>query len=292
MGKNITILGAGLMGAAFAKLYLEQGYQVTVWNRTAGKCDLLTEKGANEVRSLSEALAQSSTVLVLLLDYTSLKSAITTSDISIAGKDFINLMTGTPAEARAMSEYIALNKGNYLDGSIEGYPGDIGKSETLVFYSGTEALWDKHQDTLMKAGGKSRWVGEPIGAANILDAAMAGGFGVTCVGAFLESVEFARKAGVGVEELGASVDYFLASVKNEIESIVSSLITKNFYTEQATLSVYVSALKAWQKTMQEAGHSAGLVSANLLAMERGVANGHGSLGVAATYSPPAQNATT
>ncbi|REN18832.1 NAD(P)-dependent oxidoreductase, partial [Mycobacterium tuberculosis] len=51
--KQVSVLGLGAMGEAIARLYLDQGYKVTVWNRTAGKADALVAKGAVLARSAS-----------------------------------------------------------------------------------------------------------------------------------------------------------------------------------------------------------------------------------------------
>jgi len=39
--KRVSVLGLGSMGFTIAQLYLDQGYEVTVWNRTPGKADAL-----------------------------------------------------------------------------------------------------------------------------------------------------------------------------------------------------------------------------------------------------------
>ena len=44
--KRVSVLGLGSMGFSIAQLYLDQGYEVTVWNRTPGKADALVAKGA------------------------------------------------------------------------------------------------------------------------------------------------------------------------------------------------------------------------------------------------------
>ena len=44
--KEITVLGLGSMGVTIARLFLEKGYKVTVWNRTADKAASLTSRGA------------------------------------------------------------------------------------------------------------------------------------------------------------------------------------------------------------------------------------------------------
>ena len=44
--EDITIIGLGIMGTALARTLLENGYNVTVWNRTPAKRAVLEAKGA------------------------------------------------------------------------------------------------------------------------------------------------------------------------------------------------------------------------------------------------------
>ena len=49
---QITILGLGQMGRAFATRALERGHRVTVWNRSPGKAAQLVASGAVEAAAL------------------------------------------------------------------------------------------------------------------------------------------------------------------------------------------------------------------------------------------------
>ncbi|MFS2055477.1 NAD(P)-binding domain-containing protein, partial [Variovorax sp. CT11-76] len=44
--QKITVIGLGAMGATIARLYLEQGHEVTIWNRSADKAAPLVAQGA------------------------------------------------------------------------------------------------------------------------------------------------------------------------------------------------------------------------------------------------------
>ncbi|MNG10985.1 hypothetical protein D3C84_944880 [compost metagenome] len=153
-------------------------------------------------------------------------------------------------------------------------------------YSGDKAVWDRHEASLLVPAGRSRWIGSYVGAASVLDTAMVGGFFITAVGAFLEAASFASKSGVPVQELSESAEYFIDLMHGEIKSVISSLTTQDFNSDQATLNVYVTALKTWRQAMIDAGEPAHLLSANLHAMEMAIAAGHGNSGIAATYSAP------
>ncbi|KAJ4918928.1 hypothetical protein JOQ06_022199 [Pogonophryne albipinna] len=52
--KRIGFLGLGLMGSGIVSNLLKMGHVVTVWNRTAEKCDLFTQEGARLGRTPAE----------------------------------------------------------------------------------------------------------------------------------------------------------------------------------------------------------------------------------------------
>ena len=70
MIKKIGYLGLGTMGSGMAANLLKAGYEVTVWNRSAEKCEPLARKGANLGQyGVAEGTLQSS---VLLPDHAAL----------------------------------------------------------------------------------------------------------------------------------------------------------------------------------------------------------------------------
>ena len=52
--KNVTVIGLGVMGAALARGLLEQGFNVTVWNRTRAKARPLLDLGGKAPADLRE----------------------------------------------------------------------------------------------------------------------------------------------------------------------------------------------------------------------------------------------
>ncbi|MFB3303339.1 NAD(P)-binding domain-containing protein [Pseudomonas sp. AMR01] len=289
MVQNVTLLGTGLMGSAFANLYLNHGVNVTVWNRTPGRCAPLVKKGAQEAASIGSALEASPLVLVVLLDYDVFKNVMSGNEHLIAGRDFVNFMTGSAKDATRLEAYIHAHGGHYLDAAIEAYPDDIGHESTLIHYSGAEDIWLRNEKLLKMPGAASRWIGDLVSAANVLDAAMAGAFYNTGIGAFLEAVDFAKKAGVGIEQLEGCLDYFLALLKTELTAVIKHHKSDDYRTDQATLSIYVAAVKSWRQTMLDSGHRASLFTANLHCMEVAVAEGRGDLGIAATHANHIKN---
>jgi 3-hydroxyisobutyrate dehydrogenase-like beta-hydroxyacid dehydrogenase len=293
MTSRVGVLGAGMMGAAFAKTFLGAGYQVAVWNRSSEKCEDLRSRGATVAPSIDSLLVSSDIIFFNVATYENLRHLLEPVKNRFDGRIFVNLVTGTAEDAQALAPLIEGEGGRYLDGAIEGYPSDIGNARTLIAYSGPKALWSQNEQFLRLAGGASRWVGEAPGAANVFDTAMSGGFGIGCLGAFVESVHYASMAGVALSEIEGCVDYFLSLARREMVSVLHAMSEANFAGGDAPLSIYATAMKTWRDNMLTAGAPALLISAHLHAIELAVARGRGDLHIAATYleqSPSAQPA--
>ena len=55
---NITYLGTGLLGSAFAEAAARRGDMVTVWNRTLGKAEALKAFGVMVAATPADAVRQ------------------------------------------------------------------------------------------------------------------------------------------------------------------------------------------------------------------------------------------
>ena len=53
---KIAVIGLGIMGHGVADNFLKNGYEVSVWNRTQGKCADLVKNGATLASSIKEAV--------------------------------------------------------------------------------------------------------------------------------------------------------------------------------------------------------------------------------------------
>ena len=56
MKKSVAVIGLGIMGHGIADNFLKNGYDVKVWNRTAGKADNLVASGAKLAPTVKEAV--------------------------------------------------------------------------------------------------------------------------------------------------------------------------------------------------------------------------------------------
>jgi 3-hydroxyisobutyrate dehydrogenase len=66
--KRITFLGLGLMGNAMARRLLDQGFELTVWNRNASRADALVQAGARLAATPAEGARGAEAVIAMLAD--------------------------------------------------------------------------------------------------------------------------------------------------------------------------------------------------------------------------------
>ncbi|MFH9723163.1 NAD(P)-dependent oxidoreductase [Streptomyces sp. NPDC017254] len=167
----LTLLGLGAMGTALARTWLAAGHPLTVWNRTPARALPLAAEGAKTAGSAAEAVAASTLVVVCLLDDASVEETLAGADLT--GKDLVDLVTGTPARARARAAWAEERGARYLDGGIMAVPPMIGVPEAggYVFYSGSRELFEEHRETLAVPAGTT-YVGEDAGFAALHDVAL------------------------------------------------------------------------------------------------------------------------
>jgi 3-hydroxyisobutyrate dehydrogenase len=104
---EIGLCGTGRMGAAMVLRLIDQGHQMTVWNRSAEKLKPLLEKGAHAAKTPSDVAAKNAVVITMLTDDKAVdevysgKDGLLSGDVK--GKLFIDMSTVTPAATRKIA---------------------------------------------------------------------------------------------------------------------------------------------------------------------------------------------
>ena len=171
---ELTLIGLGAMGNAIARTLLEQGCDLTVWNRSADKAAELAASGATVAESLKQAVEASPRILVCIHGYVATRALLDDPEIIplLSGRTLVQLSTGTPAEARDAEAWIHGHGGRYLDCSIMVYPPSIGTAEGQLLVAGSREIYDECAAYIGHLGGDIRYLGATIGAAAALDMAL------------------------------------------------------------------------------------------------------------------------
>ena len=281
----IAVIGIGPMGAALARALLAARYHVTVWNRTASKCTPLGEAGARIAHSVAEAVDASQVVVVCVRDYEASDALLRTADVAsrLKGKTMIQLTTGKPQEARAASEWTRENAIAYLDGTVSGYPKDIGTPEGTILYAGAASTFEALRPVLASLGGRGLYVGEGFGNAAVLDGAIVGSFSLAAALGFLYGAAVCDAEGI-------SLDTYLSLALARFPFVADTLQTCTHMIQRGDYSGSEASLEAWAAGIgQLVTHSRvrGTDSSfprDLLArLEQAVAMGHGQHELAAVF---------
>src|SRR5690606_27705252 len=114
----------------------------------------------------SEAVAASNQVVICLLNNTAVYEVLKQVAGAVAGKVFINLTSGTPAQARDFAEWAERENASYIDGKILADPIDIGTAKAQLLFSGKPTVFDAQYPLLEKLGAIT-YYGEDAGAAAV-----------------------------------------------------------------------------------------------------------------------------
>ncbi len=171
---DVTMIGLGAMGSALAQAFVKAGHSVTIWNRTAARTEPLAALGANRATSAAKAVLASPVIVVCIDNYGATRRLIEDAGLiePLAGRTLVQLSTGTPAEARDLSNWLTPHGASVLDGAIMPYPDGIGAEDAQILFAGPPNLYNTCKPLLDCLGGDLRYVSEEIGAAAVLDMAL------------------------------------------------------------------------------------------------------------------------
>ena len=134
--QSVTVIGLGPMGQAMAAAFLNRGYAVTLWNRTASRADELVARGAVLAPSVHEALAANEVVILSLTDYTAVHDVLEPAATALAGRVLVNLSSDTPERARAAARWAAERGAAQHTRGIPVTPSGFGQPDSPKVYSG------------------------------------------------------------------------------------------------------------------------------------------------------------
>ncbi len=133
--RSVGCIGMGIMGTPMAANLIKAGYDVTVWNRTPGKCDPLTSLGAQAAESPAVMAAAGPDVICVNVTDTPDVEAVLFGEAGIArgakpGLIVIDHSTISPVATKDFSARLGKQGVTLLDAPVSG--GDVGaKAGTL-----------------------------------------------------------------------------------------------------------------------------------------------------------------
>ncbi|MFD8534085.1 NAD(P)-dependent oxidoreductase [Streptosporangium canum] len=271
--KSVTVIGLGPMGQAMADAYLDSGYEVTVWNRTAGRADRLVARGARRARTVEAALTANGLVVLSLTDYDAMYAILEQApSAALAGRTVANLTSDTPERARQAAAWLAERGAVQITGGVQVPPPGIGKPGATTYYSGPESAIEAHRSALEVLTDIDH-LGEDPGLAAL--------FYQIGMDMFWTGILSYVHAQAVAEANGISAERFLPNAVKTmdfryfLEFYAPRIAAGNHEGDVDRLAMGVASMEHVLHTVEASGVDGSLPAAVLDVFRRGVAAGHG-----------------
>jgi 3-hydroxyisobutyrate dehydrogenase-like beta-hydroxyacid dehydrogenase len=283
-GEKVCVIGLGLMGSALAEALLASGHRVTVWNRTASKCEALAKAGAAVAATVSEAVAAAQAIFLCVTDHEAGDSLLRTDGVADAlrGKLLVQLSTMTADQSRATALWAEARGAVYLEGSILGLPLDVTGGSAIVVYAGPQDAYDDNIEVFRALGGDPQFISEEIGAAVTFDKVYYA-FAYGMMHAFMQGAALAHANGFSIEAYSGTVAARLPTSVWKLKQFGEMIAARNHDDVQCRLDVHAAAFADTLAMCRKLGVDDALPAAMMRNFERADAAGHAHQEITALF---------
>ncbi len=270
--KSVTLIGLGPMGQAMARVLLDRGYAVTLWNRTPGKVEELVRQGAVRAETVGGALDTNELTILSLTDYDAMYTIFEPVSEQLAGKTIVNLSSDTPANARKAAEWLAERGARLVTGGVQVPPSGIGQSGSYTYYSGPREAFEVYKETLEVLTGTD-YRGEDPGLSMVYYQIQMDMFWTSML-SYLHALALADANGISAEQLLPYASATLSSLPGFIAFYTPRLDEGLHPGDVDRLAMGVASVQHVVHTAEDAGIDAALPAAVLQIFRRGMDQGY------------------
>lgn len=251
MKPTVGVLGTGRMGSALARALLQAGYRTTVWNRTKEKTEPLAAIGATVAASVLDAVDNAQIIIVNVSDYSATAGLLRSDGVAsaIRGKLVVELTSGTPHGAREAGSWCVERGADYLDGAILATPDFIGTDAGTILVSGPRQAFDSNEAVFRALGGKVQHIGEELGLANAIDAAVLSLMWGALFGT-LHSIAVCQAEGIDLGEFARQWTATAPVVEGLVADLIKRTNAGRFASDDETLSSISPHYGAFQHLLE------------------------------------------
>jgi 3-hydroxyisobutyrate dehydrogenase len=164
---KIGVAGLGRMGSAIAKRLMEQGHEVTVWNRSPGRTGPLVTAGAKAAASAADLVRGVEAVITILTDAAAIEAVYRGPAGLLAGepsgKLFIEMSTVRPETEVALAKQVAEAGGVFVECPVGGTVGPALQGKLIGVAGGEAEAFARAKPILDQLCRRLEHVG-PVGA--------------------------------------------------------------------------------------------------------------------------------
>ena len=163
MSKKVGFIGMGIMGQPMALNLIRGGYDVTVYNRTASKCDAIVKEGGHKAATPKECATGKDVIITIVTDSPDVEAVIFGDEGAAEGASdgavIIDMSTISPDVTKEIEARLKERGIGFLDAPVSG--GDIGakKGTLTIMVGGEKDVFDKVKDVFEPMGARITLVG-------------------------------------------------------------------------------------------------------------------------------------
>lgn len=238
--RKVSILGLGQMGKKLVQLYLEAGYEVTVWNRTKEKA--LGLRDVYIAANAEEAITASPISILIVYDNKGTSEIISSvADQNVfADKLLVNFTTGSPKEATELEEFIAAKGGYYLNGAIQVAPDQMGLKSTTILISGNETAFGHYKPVLDILAGNLKHLGKTAAASSAMDLATLTWLYGSYIG-LIYGVKLSQEYGLKLEDYSQIIGEITPGFTEFFQYEIDVIKRGDFTISQSPLPISIAA---------------------------------------------------
>jgi len=250
--KHIAVIGLGQMGATLARLSLQAGWRVHVWNRTPDKAQKLAAAGAIVAAQPADAMRAADVVVMCVHDYAAARQVLDAPGVDLAGKVLVQFTTGSPQEAQDAAAALAAVGAGFVAGAIQVAPEQMGQPDTTILVSGAEEHIERVRDVLAHYGGNVVHLGtNPVAAATMDLATLSFVYGASL--GFFQGAALAQREGLDVRRYGEIVHALAPSYGEFLRHEAGVIASGDYRVTQSPLSISVDATRRIEEAMRARG---------------------------------------
>ena len=204
---RVGFVGLGTMGGPMAANAARAGFEVSAWNRTAGRAVDLHDLGVSIADSPAGVATASDVVITMVSDTPDVEAVLFgpggVAEGAATGTIVVDMSTISPSSTREFAERLAQQGVAMLDAPVSGGSEGAKKGTLSIFVGGEASDLERARPVLESLGTTITHVG-PIGAGQAVKAVNQ----VILAGTYLgvaEGIVLALKAGLDVEQVVAAL---------------------------------------------------------------------------------------
>jgi 3-hydroxyisobutyrate dehydrogenase-like beta-hydroxyacid dehydrogenase len=164
MIKTISYLGLGTMGSGMASNLFKSGYELTVWNRSAEKCEPFARKGARVADTPTDAVRDVDLVIYMLSNDEAVEEVVFGAKGILRGikkgQIAIDMSTVLPATSLQEQEAFAKHGVDFLDAPVFGSKQESAEAKLWIMAAGNRAIFEKVKPVLEQLGQSIHYFGK------------------------------------------------------------------------------------------------------------------------------------